>query len=279
MTHRNFMIDLETLSTDNDAVILSIGAVEFTLPKFDGPVFNEGSLGREFYQNVDPQSCIDRGMSVNASTVEWWQDQDPAAQQALRANRVHLFAALTRLAVYLVPDDIADDTCTVWAHGDVFDIAILNNAYRLIKAKTPWKYNAVRDARTAYDLTGVWPSDDHNDENHVAHNALSDAKRQARAVIAGVRTVEKLKYDHCLLFRKSVGYEEPADDIMRHIIHNEPSLIIPPPPPNPANVVDFPLTFEGNDTEVLNTDGSRIDGAFGDAHAPDCDCINCRIPF
>ena len=241
MTHNNFMIDLETLSTDNDAVILSIGAVQMTLPKFEGEVFLEGTLGAEFYINVDPQSCIDHGMRVNASTIDWWQDQDPAAQKALRENRVGIRSALAELWHFLIPSE--GDTCTVWAHGDVFDIAILNNAYiRFVKYKTtPWKYNGVRDARTAYDLTGVWPNDDHNDINHVAHNALSDAKRQARAVIQGIRAIEKLKYDHCLLFRKSVGYEEPADDIMRHIVSNTPApLIVPPaPPPNPANVIDI----------------------------------------
>lgn len=267
MTHRHFMIDLETLGTSGLAAILSIGAVEFTLPFMDDLGFHEGLLGNQFYVNVDAQSCIDRGMLVDASTIEWWQDQSPEAQQALRLGKKNLHEALRLLANYLIPNDIADDSCTVWAHGDVFDIAILNNAYRLCNYKqTPWKYNRVRDARTVYDLTGVWPSSEHDDDGSVAHNALSDAKRQARAVIAGWRTIEKLKYDHILLFRKSVGYGEPADDILERIVHDEATPIPPAAPVTHVVSRDHYVAPEKGPLEC----NCGSDDAPRSLHAPEC---------
>ena len=51
------MLDLETMGRDSNAVICSIGVVEFDI--------NTGETGREFFAKVDIQSCLDRGLTVN----------------------------------------------------------------------------------------------------------------------------------------------------------------------------------------------------------------------
>lgn len=45
------MLDIETLGNQSNSVITSLGAVEFNL--------ETGETGREFWQNIDVQSCLD----------------------------------------------------------------------------------------------------------------------------------------------------------------------------------------------------------------------------
>ena len=73
----HLMIDIETLGINisKNIVILSIAAVEFDL--------KTGELGREFYERVDIQSCLDLGMKVDASTLFWWLKQNPISKNEL----------------------------------------------------------------------------------------------------------------------------------------------------------------------------------------------------
>ncbi|NDD98181.1 MAG: 3'-5' exoribonuclease, partial [Actinobacteria bacterium] len=59
------MIDIETLSTQYNAAILSIGAVKW----------EESEIVDTFYINVDPKSCKELGLHVEHKTVEWWMKQ------------------------------------------------------------------------------------------------------------------------------------------------------------------------------------------------------------
>mgnify|MGYP003306487625 CR=1 FL=1 len=64
------MIDLETLSTNPEAVILTVGGV-----KFDPHSFTEPSQGMYFRVDVDSQTQM--GRDVMQDTLDWWGQQDP----------------------------------------------------------------------------------------------------------------------------------------------------------------------------------------------------------
>ena len=64
---------------------------------------------------------------------------------------------------------------------DSFDIVILENAYRAVDAKVPWRYNAVRDSRTVLDVAQIVASP-RDEELEPAHVALGDARYEARCV-------------------------------------------------------------------------------------------------
>ena len=69
------MLDLETLSTRPNSVILTIGAVKFD--PFGGDIDTKNGL---YYRvNVDEQLAMDR--HVLESTVEWWGKQDPEVRE------------------------------------------------------------------------------------------------------------------------------------------------------------------------------------------------------
>lgn len=166
----NVMIDIETLGTAANSVILSIGAVQFD---------DVGCLGEEFYSNINIDSCLERGLVVEGRTILWWMGQSDEARAALGTGELSLPAALRGLA------DAFDwrDTL-VWCNGLSFDLPILDTAYRACKMAAPWAYYNGRDYRTlknevdreVFKALEVKPS--------AAHNALEDAKAQALTLLA-----------------------------------------------------------------------------------------------
>lgn len=151
------MLDIETLGTEPGCVVLSIGAVEF----------NDVTLGREFYVNIDKWSCRDHGLTVDKETKEWWQRRSDEAQHVLEGG-VELDEALEKFTAWY-------DGGAVWANAPSFDCMILRSAYDAIDMEEPWEYYDQRCYRT---LTNVHPMTAHHDGRK--HHALDDAKHQAK---------------------------------------------------------------------------------------------------
>lgn len=61
----DIMVDLETLGTTADAVILSIGAVKFDL--VSGQIDDEG-----FYASISVESSLNRKRRISEDTLLWW---------------------------------------------------------------------------------------------------------------------------------------------------------------------------------------------------------------
>ena len=178
------MIDIETLSTSTNAVIVSIGAVPFNFETEE--VYRDS----EFYTNVSAASCMKSGLDVNASTVVWWMEQPdevrlPVFGREARPGKT-LYSALLHLSEWYA--DVGADT--VWARGSDFDIAILRTAYDAVNLDPPWDFWKVRDLRTLEDLAGgaaYLPP-----RTGVTHNALDDAVYQAECAIVLERRLQNL---------------------------------------------------------------------------------------
>lgn len=158
------MIDIETLGVKPGSVILSIGAVEFTVDE----------IGTEFYTRVDFDQP---GMEMDPNTVAWWMTQDtlPRVEAFSKAvNRPSLVVALDMLRQTFQWDQ------TVWSHGSIFDIAHLDEAYRREGKRSPWDFRLVRDTRTLFSLYPNISVPRHG----TAHSALDDAINQAKWVQA-----------------------------------------------------------------------------------------------
>lgn len=168
----NVMIDLETMGTTPEAAVLSIGAVYFDL--------NTGELGPDTHIKLDfVSACKDRMMDPD--TVKWWLTQDEEAQKALLrgANVASQADAITTLSGFLWASDIV-----VWGNGATFDISILENWFRQRGHFIPWKFYNVRDMRTVVAMAEDIISKDDIPFQGVKHDALDDAKHQARVVSA-----------------------------------------------------------------------------------------------
>lgn len=166
------MLDLETMSTNSSAAIVSIGAV-----KFD-PTGKIGELGdptnpeyAPFYCTVELPSCIDAGLHVSGSTIEWWLNQEKAAQAALTGEpRWPIEKALGEFWIWF-----GSQSMPTWGNGADFDCVILHNAYEKLHGTAPFKFYHHRCFRTMKslfpDVPYVKPT--------LAHHALSDAEAQA----------------------------------------------------------------------------------------------------
>lgn len=171
---QHVMLDLETLGTQPGSVILSIGAVLFNPNKPVGEC-----LGKEFYAVVSRQSCEAAKLAVSQDTLDWWEKQSSEARtvltQALGEKATAIGAALKELASFIPAG------AKVWSNGANFDQPLLDVAYNRCGVSLPWKYYNSRCYRTIVAL--------HPNEKAIrppticAHNALEDAKWQARHMV------------------------------------------------------------------------------------------------
>jgi len=132
------MVDIETLSTDpGNALVLSIGAMWFTR--------SSKSAGLIVVPDIKEQLLM--GRAVDRATQVWWSEREQAAQEHWMnpGETLSVSTALLRLGDYL------RGAQRVWANGVVFDIGNLTSLYNAVRLPVPWKYNAIRDARTMYN--------------------------------------------------------------------------------------------------------------------------------
>lgn len=169
------MIDLETLGTRPGAVLLSIGAVMFD-PR-------TGDLGAEFYVELDKRQAR-FGMHVEENTLEWWEQQSPAARAVFdNEHGMVLTDALRTFGAYLTVNRTSDDI-RVWGNGAAFDNVLLGVAYARTELRQPWNYRFDRCYRT---VCAMFP-DIKREQLGTHHNALDDAKSQARHLMEIVRS-------------------------------------------------------------------------------------------
>jgi exodeoxyribonuclease VIII len=168
---KHVSLDIETLGNNSKSVIISLGAVEF----------DENGLGREFYMNIDPQSCVEAGLVMDTSTVMWWMQQSDAARAVFKTKAERLEDVCHEFKQWF-----PKDAC-VWGNGATFDNVIVDSAYRAVNMNKPWKYNADRCYRT---LKALYPQIKALSRIGTHHNALDDAKYQALHAIEIMKVIK-----------------------------------------------------------------------------------------
>jgi hypothetical protein len=167
----DLMIDLETLSTDSNAIILTIGAVKFNR---DPHISNLNDCDT-FYRRINIDSCKELGLHEDNNTLNWWnlQNNETKYEALLNPDRQNLKFVLEEFSKW------CKNTKYFWGHGDDFDCVILSNAYKVCQLKVPWKFWNTRDTRTLFDIAHFNINDIPVEE---AHHALHDAYRQVKCV-------------------------------------------------------------------------------------------------
>jgi DNA polymerase III epsilon subunit-like protein len=179
----DIMIDLETLDVLPTATVLTIGAVKFDPfgDELDNPKCEK------FYVRVDVDSCDKLGLTVSQATLDWWAQQDKAAQDEAfdPNNRIAITDAMNQLYKFCW------GAKRVWSHGAGFDIPICEHIFRKVGKAIPWQFWEVRCTRTLFDI-GINP----NRPPVLKHHALEDAWNQAVGVQNTLRTLQSsTKYD------------------------------------------------------------------------------------
>ena len=173
----NLMFDLETASTRQDAIMLSIAIVPFN-PNPAEPVPEVD----HYYEVIDMISCWLEGDKPDEDTQQWWMRQDARAKMELINRQGKLVRSVMR-EVYNYLCYLAEQyELIVWSQGIDFDFPIFEHAInKYVEPKElPYKYYNKRDTRTILKWCGV---DYRNFERKgIAHNALDDCKHQISLV-------------------------------------------------------------------------------------------------
>jgi hypothetical protein len=165
-------IDLETLATSADAVVLEIGAVMFDPEAME--------LGPEYHAEVEMRAPDNRLRGIDANTLVWWAERvkDGHDMPGMYGG-ISLWQALGGLAAWLAAVPRQEDM-EVWAWGSDFDFSILRHAHDEAQLALPWRYSRQCDARSFCGKLGI------QREGPVTHQALADAKQEAQAVMGAM---------------------------------------------------------------------------------------------
>ena len=109
------MFDLETMSTNPNAAIASIGAV----------IFDEKlGITDRFYTNVSLKSCKDVGLHFSDDTIQWWKQQKPEVMASLMVDPIPVSEAVIGLF-----DFYKNHKCVeVFSWGANFDFPVISSA-------------------------------------------------------------------------------------------------------------------------------------------------------
>lgn len=162
------MIDIETLGTDPDSVILTVGAV-----KFDPYTLREPAQKTNWKLDADEQFGL--GRQASESTLEWWAKQDPEIQARAfsEEGRITIDRFFAEFNKYVM------GVKNIWCQGPQFDMVMIEDLYRQKKHHTSWKYWQVNDSRTIFNMM---PADPRKAIQVEAHDAAEDAYWQAVCV-------------------------------------------------------------------------------------------------
>lgn len=254
-------IDMETLSTEHNAALLSIGAVIHD--------FGTGQQVDTFYANITPESSIAAGLDVSESTKAWWAKQGQAAQDVLSVDQRPLRDVLIEFGMWLAGHGVQ----YAIGNGPRADNQWLESACKAVGMQSPIKYWGDLDMRTLTFIgTHILGLDHwHNTFKGVKHNALHDAINEAEFCNAVFQKLINRKPKEMAEFTLSIKTEStseladivaklngahtaPADGVVRSALLETPAPVqdalkanaapVPQPVPGPNVTVTGDVDVE-----------------------------------
>lgn len=159
----HFMIDIETLGNNPDAILLS-----FCITHFVGDTINDSLTC-----NISLESCIKNGLKMTASTLKFWMKQDKELFNKQLDGNLELAVAIQQLRVFVHNNYHLLKQNRFWAYGTL-DFEVLENCCRVLGVVAPWYYNEKMDLRT---LSNFFPEVPFV-RNGELHNPEVDCKNQ-----------------------------------------------------------------------------------------------------
>jgi len=175
----HLMVDLETMGTQPDAPIVSIGAVFFEP--------STGLTGPAFYETIDLASAMSSGALPDAATILWWLRQSSDIRSAILVDTLPLDEGLMALHAFIRQHAVTGmANVQLWGNGASFDNVLLRRSYERAGLPCELTLHNDRDVRTLVELgkaIGIDPRNELPFDGH-QHNALADAMHQVKYVSA-----------------------------------------------------------------------------------------------
>ena len=160
-----YMIDIETLGSGPQSMVLSIAAVRF----------DEKSILDTIELYPDLQEQTHQGQKIDIQTLIWWQKNREILAEYLTKPRKSLNFCYHQLAYFLSEKE---ENTLIWAKSPRFDLQILENLWP--KANPLWNHRNQGDVRIAEwkinSLRGYLF------QSTKAHDSLADCIAQAKNV-------------------------------------------------------------------------------------------------
>ena len=170
------MVDIETMSTSDDAAVIAIGTV----------IFDRDEILAAQSLLIDP---ITTPGHRSVDTLEWWNRQAPEVRERMFSGTTPPSSACLDWVQFLEDHEAQD----LWANAPTFDITILRSLFRNCGLrKFPIHHRKERDFRTLTSLArdlGIEYKEAYR--NCIKHDAVSDATAQARAVQIILNTIHR----------------------------------------------------------------------------------------
>ncbi|WP_319557941.1 3'-5' exonuclease [Thiomicrorhabdus sp.] len=186
----HLMIDIETLSTRPNGVIVSIGAVFFNLE--DGRYSSH-----HFNEQICPALSQQDGFVTDQSTLDWWQKQSQQAKDLSLMGESKPQEVLVHFDDWIrnhAPCEMSD--LTVWANSPSFDLVMLKHHFERYNMTPPWRYFNERDVRS-YSQVLSDPKLHANNQYAagIKHTALDDCISQLLKVCRVRWAIKNLEKD------------------------------------------------------------------------------------
>lgn len=189
---KHFCFDIETLSTESTAIVLSLAVVHFDF-EHDTSVTYDKLVERSLYVKFKMKEQHDMGRHVSKSTLEWWKKQGtnirdlcfvPTAADMMAVDGLNALNAYVK--------EHGSTGSMFWARGSLDQMA-LESLCRKVDVKTPVIYNMWMDIRTAIRLTketsderGYCDIPNFDSSTVDKHNPIADISLDVLQLVQGV---------------------------------------------------------------------------------------------
>ena len=177
------ILDIETLATNADAVILSVGIV--VVDSTENYEYQE-LIDTGFYVTLDVKSQVDAGRKIDKDTLAWWGTQGKEAMAVLAPNSkdIKWNQLLPAIFEYFKKVGANPKDILVYSRGSHFDFGILHDLFRVTGDSgpydLPWRWWNIHDSKTVQITLGqnTGPEHDVTPDGFILHNALHDSARE-----------------------------------------------------------------------------------------------------
>jgi exodeoxyribonuclease VIII len=170
----NIALDLETLSTQEDAAIIQIGCC---IPQFDHVYIPEG-ISHEFETTISYDEALKSDFHKSHSTMDWWQAQLTSTRMQVFSGQNSYTEAFDQFKFWIDSLKTDGSDVAIWGNGSDFDNKLLSYSLDALGYHNVWNFRNNRDLRT---LKALFPlSIEEDPVNEIKHTALGDARYEAR---------------------------------------------------------------------------------------------------
>ena len=172
----NIVLDLETLSTQEDAAIIQIGCC---IPEFDRVHVPKG-ISHEIEIGIAYEEALKSEFHKCGDTMLWWEQQDPVVRRQVFSGQDTYEDAFHQFKYWIECLRVDGADVAIWGNGSDFDNRLLSYSLDSMGLHKVWNFRNNRDLRT---LKALFPVEITNVPiNETKHTALGDARYEARLI-------------------------------------------------------------------------------------------------